>query len=476
MYRLIEKGRLVPKHARDVKASKLGIGFEKLDRQAFDPEKAYDKIAAIGVKWVRVQSGWQRTEREKGVYDFSWLDEIVNNLIARGMLPWICVCYGNPLYDPLAAENFGSVGCPPVHTEEAREAWRAYCRALTSHFKGRVSYFEIWNEPDGIWCWKHGVNPTELGHFTIETAKALREGNSDVYVVGGAICCKVVNFLDAALQTGMADHIDAVSYHMYTFDESDSVQAIRALRGLALRYKPDLAIIQGESGSQSRPEGRGALRVGGWTPRKQCKQLLRRMTADLGEGVKLASYFSSLDMMEALRGKVGDKSSYQDYGYFGVLSAAFDEDGVATGEYPPKPSYFALQNLASLLSGEIEAVPLPILVTGDTAPHTGNLATLKFSELRSYGFRLANGSLAYAYWHPTDLMTTEFEGAVSLTAADLGSAVLVDPMDGTVYEIPERILSRDEFGALSFKALPVRDYPLFLVFGAIESCAPITEE
>ena len=43
-------GCIEPKCAADVAFSRLGLGFEKLDRGAFDPEKAYDKVAALGVK------------------------------------------------------------------------------------------------------------------------------------------------------------------------------------------------------------------------------------------------------------------------------------------------------------------------------------------------------------------------------------------------------------------------------------------
>ena len=60
--------------------SRVGIGFEKLDRAVFDPHKAYDKVAATGIKPIRIQSGWARPEKEKGVYDFAWLDDIVDNL------------------------------------------------------------------------------------------------------------------------------------------------------------------------------------------------------------------------------------------------------------------------------------------------------------------------------------------------------------------------------------------------------------
>lgn len=85
------------------------------------------------------------------------------------------------------------------------------------------------------------------------------------------------------------------------------------------------------------------MKVGAWTPRRQAKQLLRHTIADLLTEVKFMSFFSCVDMIEALCGERGVKSSYMDHGYFGVLGADFDEDGFATGEYTPKPSYYALR-------------------------------------------------------------------------------------------------------------------------------------
>lgn len=57
--------------------------MEKLDRDTFHPVLVYNKAAALGVKWIRLQSVWQKTEKEKGVYDFKWLDAQVDNLLAR---------------------------------------------------------------------------------------------------------------------------------------------------------------------------------------------------------------------------------------------------------------------------------------------------------------------------------------------------------------------------------------------------------
>ena len=188
MEQLKKIGRITPKRSLDIKESKLGIGFEKLDRNVFDPEKAYDKLALVGVKWVRIQSGWQRTERVKGQYDFGWIDTVVDNLIERGMRPWICLCYGNELYNEEGKEVFGAVGIAPIFNDEQKTGWANYVKATVEHFRGRVDHYEIWNEPDGKWCWKHGVSGTEYGQFCVDTSAASRSVLPEATVIGGVIC------------------------------------------------------------------------------------------------------------------------------------------------------------------------------------------------------------------------------------------------------------------------------------------------
>ena len=202
MFRLQNIGRISPCHARDVRTSKIGLGFEKLDRDVFDPANAYDPVAALGVKWIRIQSGWARTERKKGVFDFAWLDMIVDNLIARGLQPWMCLCYGNGLYDDAAAKVFGAVGCPPIKTEEQKAAWHRYVATVAARYSGRVAHFEVWNEPDGDWCWKHGANGREYGEFALATAAAVREGNPRAHTIMGSRCTQNLGRLSDVARTG----------------------------------------------------------------------------------------------------------------------------------------------------------------------------------------------------------------------------------------------------------------------------------
>ena len=459
-------GEVPPVSAREAGDTVWGLGFEKLDRAVFDPEKAYDKVAELGVRHIRIQSGWARSEKTKGIYEFEWLDEIVNNLIQRGLEPWICLCYGNGLYDEAARKVFGAVGCPPIQTEQQRQAWSNYVTALTAHYRGQVSRYEIWNEPDGLWCWKHGVSGAEYGEFAKATAAAIREGDPDAEVIGGAVCLYNFSWLTEMFETGVAESLDAISYHAYLPDEFRGIANVRSLKSLSLRYNPKLRFIQGETGTQSREGGAGALHEGAWTPEKQAKFLARMLLIHFAEGVEINSYFSCLDMIEALNGKVGEKASYLDYGYFGVLGAEFDADGRSTGEYRPKPAYRTLQTLAAIFRGELIAEELPVrLLCDQLSPRLMRNDDSEKNELLTFGYRKKQGA-GFVYWKPVELLTTTYASTISLEVAGVeGEPRLVDLLDGTIYAIPESAIEITGKNSRRFLHLPLRDYPLLLSFG-----------
>lgn len=474
MERLILSGKVKVKASSEIGHSKIGIGFEKLDRGVFDPNKAYDKVAAIGVKWARLQTGWARCEKEKGVYDFAWLDELVDNFVKRGIIPWFNLSYGNPVYTERAIPVFGAVGCPPIGSEEEMTAWLNYVKALAIHFKGRVKDFEVWNEPDLKYSWKHNIDDpeadpgpsgTEYGLFCIATADAIHEVYSEAKVIGfGVAHIQGLDYMAEAFETGVLNHIDAISFHSYSSDDTVRTGRIQALRKLCIAYGKDIELIQGETGCQSRSDGSGALKGMAWTPLKQVKHQLRNMIIDLSENVGFTSYFSTLDMIEALRGLIGDKSSYLDYGYFGVLGADFDENGVSTGEYTPKPSYYSLSTLASVFAEDFEPADLPVVrrilpskrVAGNDCSDT---------TVIMHGFKKPNGATALAYWNAVPILTNTYEGTISLNIRKLeGKVRLIELANGNVYDLPESMIEETAVGYL-LKNIPITDTPMLLTFG-----------
>ncbi len=469
--------------AKDIHSSFFGIGFEKLDRNVFDPEKAYDKLAEIGVKLVRLQSGWARTEKTPGIYDFAWLDSIVDNLLSRGMQPWICLCYGNALYTPSAEKVFGAVGCPPIATQKEVDAWCRYVSTLTAHFHGRVTMYEVWNEPDGDWCWKHGANGTEYGEFVKTTAKAIRNGDAVAKVLGGSMCgCNWI-WLDQVFATGAGRDMDFFVYHGYTANELGQPQRIREIRAILHRHGLDsLPLIQGETGSPSRDDGFGALHDGAWTQHRQAKVLLRLMFQHLALGVRFTSYFTTVDMIEALNGTVGDKASYLDYGYFGVLAADFDENGFSTGEYSPKKSYRALQTIAAVFRNEPEVCDdLPVFISWPYESKRSYRTVEPFEKQTVVSFRRPNGSAAVVYWNPADPLTGDVDTLTAFkTFLDCSKVRLIDLMNGDIYEMtgpmirtdgktaygnPDCYVSGTHSSLTWLSELPLRDYPIAITFG-----------
>ncbi len=474
MERLNYIGKMNIKRSSQIRNSPVGIGFEKLDRNVFSPDKAYDKVADIGVKWARIQSGWARCEKEKGVYDFSWLDSITDNLISRGITPWLCLSYGNALYTPFASDYFGCVGCPPINSDDEMAGWLNYVSAVVKHYKGKIEYYEIWNEPDLTYSWKHspaevekGPSGKEYGKFCLITAKAIHKADSSAKAVGFALGHPYeMTFVNDAFSTGLAEELDAVSFHIYSSDDTMRPEYIKQFRAVLNGTGRNIELIQGEAGAQSRSDGCGAMMGFAWTPEKQCTYLLRGIIHDLGAGIRLTSYFSTIDMIEALNGLCSDKSSYLDYGYFGVLSAEFDENGFSTGSYSPKPSYCALGNIASVFCESFEPAELPVKRMVLPSKRV-NGYDCNDSTIYTYGFKKPNASYALVYWNSVPLLTSTYDGTVSfqIMGTDLGRIRLADPATGRVYTIPESMTENNGNGNITLKNLPITHYPLILSFG-----------
>ena len=70
-----------------------------------------------------------------------------------------------------------------IFTDEEKTAWINYVKAVANRYKGKITYYEVWNEPDGKWCWKHGANAEELGIFTKDTAIAVKEVDKNAKII-----------------------------------------------------------------------------------------------------------------------------------------------------------------------------------------------------------------------------------------------------------------------------------------------------
>ncbi len=455
-------GKLVTRPATAIAASPLGVGFETLDRRMFDPDRTYEHLVRLGVKWARVQTGWARTETVRGKYDFAWLDAIIDDLRKTGVEPWFNVTYGNRLYTPDAADE-SAVGWAPIHRDEAREGWRRFVRALAEHFRGRVRHWEIWNEPTEGWFWKPG-KPSPAGYVDLVklTAPEIRAAIPDSVLIGGALSGMPTEYLRGCLEAGIATHVDKISYHPYQLiPEKDYQKRVSAWREMIARYNPSLALWQGECGCPSEEGGVGALSKHRWNEMRQARWLLRRTLNDLRLGLEQISYFHLVDQLKYswASGPEKDLAAKEQKN----LKASF---GLLRGEdYTPKPSYYAYQVLCNLFDADTLRADLTMQFNVEPS---GNKPVE--AEKICSGCFVRRGYPLQAYWWPSDVQEDFAAQSIGLVLpgkdAPLSRPVLIDPLRNEVF----RLAGSQTAGVWAFPSVPLTDYPMIITDLAAIDC------
>jgi hypothetical protein len=125
-------GKLTPRHAKEIRGSNWSVGAETMDRDFTVYRHWRDYLGPLGIKKARLQAGWARTEQEKGVYDFAWLDEAVFDMPKHGVTPWMCLSYGNPIYEGGGQARL--MGGVPT-SDEALEAWIKWVKANVERYR-----------------------------------------------------------------------------------------------------------------------------------------------------------------------------------------------------------------------------------------------------------------------------------------------------------------------------------------------------
>lgn len=434
--------------SQQISGSHLSVGFETLDRKMFDPERTYNDLAQLGVKWARCQTGWARTEQQAGQFDFAWLDSVVDRLLSIDIQPWFNLGYGNPLCSP-GADRY-AVGWAPVFSSEAKTAWLRYVDRLSQHFSSRVRHWEIWNEPNNKTFWRPQA-PSADDYVTMvaRTAHTLRRNVPGAVIIGGAFAGIPMDYIEQCLAAGLADHIDKISFHPYRArPEENFADDYRALRGLVDKFRPGLSLWQGEDGALSTAIGTGALSNLQWTEEGQAKWLLRRILTDLGLGIELTSYFHTVDL--------------QKYDWGGGPTGATNSKGLLRGgSYTRKPSFNAYQNLCALF--DIDTVPTRALIRFDR-PEQG----LEIAAISSATFSRHSHPI-YAFWFPSGLQQPWVFRNARVTVWSpkdlrLENPVLVNLLSGQV-SAPAAVERNG--GYTSFPDTSITDYPMLLTDAAL---------
>ncbi len=426
-------GRIKSRAASEIQASNWSVGAETMDRDYTIYRNWKSYLGPLGFKKARLQAGWAKTEKEKGVYDWAWLDEITFDMVQQGVEPWMCLSYGNSIY----ADGGGTLlGAALPRTEEALLAWEKFVRAIVNRYKHVIDEWEVWNEPNQ----GKGVTPAIYADFLIRTAAAVRRVQPQAHILAMSLAGVDSKFTDAVLKIvaaqGKLDLIDEVTYHPYSFNPDKSYDAVVKLREVVNRYSSRIAIRQGENGAPSERRTKRALNKYDWTEVSQAKWALRRLLGDLGRDIP-SSYFSIMDM------KYPDEMNCK-----GLLRSREDQTVERT-----KPAYSVLQNLAAIFDDRLQRIPHYAWRTNAT------------TSLSVFGYENRfTGRQVVTVWQDSEIPSDRIEKTgVDFTffAGNFDQPVYVDLREGKVYEIsPSHWSGRGT--ACAFRGMPCYDSPILI--------------
>ena len=178
-----------------------------------NPNSTIPYLANIGSRFVRDEIYWKGYEIEDGVYELSEkADDYINKVLENGLEPLIILNY--------SATANGEI--PVNDTEKFREfveGFGEYVYHLVSDLKGRVTYFEVWNELNTIDNGAHGDKYTELLKVAYNKAKM---ANPDCKIIGPVTAGTSTKFFLAMKMkdANIANYMDILSFHEYGYSNA----------------------------------------------------------------------------------------------------------------------------------------------------------------------------------------------------------------------------------------------------------------
>ncbi len=418
-------GWLDSRHSKDIPSSSWSIGCETLDRDYAKFSVYKDYVGELGAKHARLQSGWAKTEKEKGTYDFAWLDYHVKGLTEQSVRPWICLCYGNPVYG--STINLGSGLAPLVHSEEAMAAWLKYVEATVTRYKASVNEWEIWNEPFG--------QGKDYAVLVLKTAALIKKIQPDAVTLVTAITDKDrLDVLEALKGANSLDLVDFWAYHPYTGNPDTSYAWVEKSQKVLAAYSPKYRLYQGEVGCPAILEWTHALADYPWTEYSQAKWNLRRMTGDRVRNIP-CNVFTMIDLKYT--------NMQQSFGMI--------RSNLLLQFIYKRPTFYAVQHMMSFFDDAVKAVGL--LECEMAAKRKLTVAGFEKAgtpvALVWYGDKVPGDELV---WEPVDL---------TVKGVAFKDPVYVEMVTGKVFELAPSSW-KSEGGDTRLTRLPVWDSPMML--------------
>jgi len=180
-----------------------------------DAEKAVSFLDKAGMKGLRNCFAWSIIEPEKGSFDWKRYDRIVEIAEEHGIEILSLIARAPAWASGQVSEDFHVP--PPKDLKD----YANYTKHLVNHFKDRIKYWEIWNEPNAKSFWPPRPDANEYVKLLKAGYEAAKEADPDCQTLLGGIACHKNSridweFLEGVYENGGGEYFDIMNVHPYS--------------------------------------------------------------------------------------------------------------------------------------------------------------------------------------------------------------------------------------------------------------------
>jgi hypothetical protein len=200
--------------------------FLEREVEAWKRERTVQMARDAGIGWARQEFIWAEIEPAPGEFNWSKYDDIVA-LLQRNNIQVIARLDRPPAWARANASATGSSGPP-----DDFEAYGRFVRAFAEHYRGKINYFQIWNEPNLGREWNDApIDPvayTKLLKIAYQNAKAI---DPNIHILSAPLAITLgetftpnstqyrnmndLQFLEEMYAAGAKDYFDILSANAF---------------------------------------------------------------------------------------------------------------------------------------------------------------------------------------------------------------------------------------------------------------------
>lgn len=240
---------------------------------------------------------WADIERSPGQFDFSRLDRYVS-LAERFGLEIILPIGLSPRWASSKPQQISAYGPGNAAMPADINRWRNFVRTVATRYKGRITAYEVWNEPNIPQFFSGDTDQiVELARILFQEVKAADSNALVIGPAGAGLLDPRRKFLGQFLESGGGDSVDILAFHLYTGEHKPEVM-ISAVRDLQAQAEAagfgHLPLWNTESGylTKSFEHGFGSDAVSALSEKTVADYLVRAMLIARALGVERFNWYA----------------------------------------------------------------------------------------------------------------------------------------------------------------------------------------